>query len=74
MSLLDEGTREDESTCGKQMAKERYRQAMTGDQKDEVLAKKREYQHNYRAKLSAAAKSKKFASTLNMSCMVLIYF
>jgi len=50
------------------MAMKRYRHAMPGDKKDEVLAKKREYQRNYRAKLSAAAKSKKFiASSLNMS-------
>jgi hypothetical protein len=34
------------------------------------LRKNREYQRNYRAKLSVAAKSKKFASTLNMSGMV----
>jgi hypothetical protein len=48
---------------------------MPGDKKDEVLAKKHEYQCNYRAKLSAAAKFKKFlASTLNISGMTLIYF
>jgi len=57
------------------MAMKRYRHAMPGNKKDEVLAKKPEYQRNYRAKLSAAAKSKKFlASTLNMSGMILIYF
>jgi hypothetical protein len=56
------------------MAKKRYRHAMPGDKKDEVLAKNREYQRNYRSKLSAAAKSKKFlASTLNMSGIILIY-
>ena len=67
MSLLDQGTREDQSTL-KHMAMKRYRHAMPGNKKDEVLAKKREYQRNYRAKLSAAAKSKKFiASSLNMS-------
>jgi hypothetical protein len=39
------------------------------------LLKKREYQHNYCAKLSAAAKSKKFlASKVNMSGMIVIYF
>ena len=57
------------------MAKKRYRHAMPDDKKAEVLAKKHEYQRNYRAKLTAAAKSKKFlASTLNMSGMILIYF
>jgi hypothetical protein len=48
---------------------------MPDDKKAEVFAKKREYQRNYQAQLSAAAKSKKFlASTLNMSGMILIYF
>jgi hypothetical protein len=57
------------------MARERYRHAMSGDKKDEILAKKREYQHNYRAKLSAAAKSKKFlASRINMPGMIVIFF
>ena len=74
MSLLDQGTREDQGTL-KHMAMKRYRHAMPGNKEDEVLAKKREYQRNYRAKLSATAKSKKFlASTLNMSGMILIYF
>jgi hypothetical protein len=32
------------------MARERYRRAVSGDKKDEVLAKQREYQRNYWAK------------------------
>jgi hypothetical protein len=75
LSLLDQGTHEDQHTREKRMARERYRHAMSGDKKDEILAKKREYQHNYWAKLSAAAKSKKFlASKVNMSGMIVIYF
>ena len=74
MSLLDQGTDEDQGTL-KHMAMKRYRHVMLGHKKDEVLAKKREHQCNYRAKLSATAKSKKFlASTLNMLGMILIYF
>ena len=49
MSLLDQGTPEDQGTL-KHMAMKRYRHAMPGNKEDEVLAKKREYQRNYRAK------------------------
>jgi hypothetical protein len=45
-TLFDQDTHEDEDTREKRMARERYRRAVSGDKKDEVLAKQREYQHN----------------------------
>jgi uncharacterized membrane protein len=46
-TLFDQDTHEDEDTREKRMARERYRRAVSGDKKDEVLAKQREYQRNY---------------------------
>jgi uncharacterized membrane protein len=39
-NLLDQGTHEDQDTREKHIARERYRHAMSGDKKDEILAKK----------------------------------